>query len=345
LHYPLGYRPALDGLRACAVLPVLLFHGGAPGFGWGWVGVDLFFVLSGYLITRILLQEQAATGRIDLLGFYRRRALRLLPALALLCAAFLVYAAVIGVAWHGAREVLVVTFYVGNWTRAFGLGLPQYLGHTWSLAIEEQFYMLWPLLMIALAAGARVPSALRVVAIMIVAVAGWRILLHLWGAHPDRLYNGSDTRADALLVGAALALVLALPARAARLAALARYAWLPAVVVIVALPALLPWDHRLMLLGGYSMLALAAAIILTAALDDGPSARRLGDPRLVWIGQRSYGLYLWHYPIMLAARTQFQVPEGVTLTLIEVAGAFLCATLSYRFIERPLLARRYASNA
>jgi peptidoglycan/LPS O-acetylase OafA/YrhL len=265
LHYPLGYRPALDGLRACAVLPVLMFHGGAPGFGWGWVGVDLFFVLSGYLITRILLHEQAATGRIDLLGFYRRRALRLLPALALLCVAFLAYAAVIGIAWHGAREVFVVAFYVGNWTRAFGIGLPQYLGHTWSLAIEEQFYMLWPLLMIALAASARVKAALRLVCAMLVAVICWRILLHVSGAHPDRLYNGTDTRADALLIGAALALALARPAVAARLATAARHAWLPAVAVIVALPALLAWDDRLMLLGGYSVVALAAAVILLAA--------------------------------------------------------------------------------
>jgi peptidoglycan/LPS O-acetylase OafA/YrhL len=308
--------------------------------------VDIFFVISGFLITSILLKEHAETGTLSLRAFYRRRALRLLPALSLLCFLFLWMSyTVLNIPMQGLKEVLITVFYFGNWTRAFGTGLPQYLGHTWSLAIEEQFYMLWPLLLLAiLAVSVRVTSALRLVVALVIAVICWRAVLTLHGATADRLYNGTDTRADALLIGAALALALATPAYAARLTSVARYLWLPATVVIVAVPALLPWDDRRMFLGGFSVVAMAAATILTAALTGGPLARILSNPAFVWIGQRSYGLYLWHYPIMLIGFLQFHMPQGSRLSLIEVTGAFVLATLSYRFIELPFLERRYVSS-
>jgi len=207
MYYPLGYKPALDGLRALAVLPVLLFHGGVPGFQWGYIGVDVFFVISGYLITDTLLKEQAETGCISLLGFYRRRALRLLPALALVCLAVLLFMGLVANSWNQAwREIAIVAFYAGNWTRALGTGLPQYLGHTWSLAIEEQFYIRWPALLLAiLALNPTIISSLRLILALVIAVTCWRIFLALYGASADRLYNGTDTRADALLIGAALA--------------------------------------------------------------------------------------------------------------------------------------------
>jgi peptidoglycan/LPS O-acetylase OafA/YrhL len=346
LYYPLGYKPALDGLRAFAILPVLLFHGDTPGFRWGYVGVDLFFVISGYLITSILLNEHARTGHISLMGFYRRRALRLLPALAALCLVFLLYSAVVlHNLTQGSREVFIVALYFGNWTRAFGTGLPQFLGHTWSLAIEEQYYMLWPtLLMVILALSSRVTSALCLIAAVVIAVISWRAVLTFHGATPDRLYNGTDTRADALLIGSALALALATPVLAVRLKSIAFYLWLPAALVIVAVPTLLPWDDKRMFLGGFSVVATAAATILTAAITNGPLARILSNSVFVWIGQRSYGLYLWHYPITLLGILQFHMLPGSRLSLIEVTGAFALATLSYRFIEHPFLERRYASS-
>jgi peptidoglycan/LPS O-acetylase OafA/YrhL len=195
------------------VLPVLLFHGGAPGFHWGYIGVDVFFVISGCLITGILLNEHAQTGQISRLAFYRRRALSLLPALVVLCAVFLCFAvAVFHIPKQGAQEVGIVLLYFGNWTRAFGSWLPQYLGHTWSLAIEEQFCTVWPLLILALVSFR--PSArlvFRVVMALPLAVACWRTFLMLEGAAAERLYNGTDTRADALLIGAGLACALAIP--------------------------------------------------------------------------------------------------------------------------------------
>jgi peptidoglycan/LPS O-acetylase OafA/YrhL len=346
LYYPLGYKCELDGLRACAVLPVLLFHGGMPGFGWGYVGVDLFFVISGYLITCILLKEHAQTGRVSLLDFYRRRALRLVPALAALCLAFLLYAALVLHNWNqGAKEVFVVAFYFGNWTRAFGMGLPHYLGHTWSLAVEEQFYMLWPLILPGvLALGARLASrALGFVLILIVVVTSWRVWLALQGATTDRLYNGTDTRADALLFGSALASGLAVPSFASRLTSAARYLWFPAIVIFIAVPHILPWNDRRLSFGGFSVVALAAATILIAVLNEGWLARILGNPALVWIGQRSYGLYLWHYP--LTCVLQFQMHPGRRLSFVEVVCTFALAAFSYRFIEHPFLMRRYATGA
>src|SRR5262245_21094061 len=207
LCYPLGYKPELDGLRAVAVMSVLLMHGGMPGFHWGYIGVDLFFVLSGYLITSILLREQLRTGQISLLSFYQRRALRLFPALAVLCIVFLAYAFfVLRDPTQGLREIVVVALYLSNWTRAAGLNFPEWLGHTWSLAIEEQFYLLWPLVLLAISAARRPIPLLLAVAGAIVAVSCWRLTLVMHGASTDRLYNGTDTRADALLMGVALAL-------------------------------------------------------------------------------------------------------------------------------------------
>jgi peptidoglycan/LPS O-acetylase OafA/YrhL len=346
LYYPLGYKPALDGLRAFAVLPVLLFHGGAPGFQWGYVGVDLFFVLSGYLITTILLKEYTQTGRISLISFYRRRALRLLPALAALCLAFLLYAAVVlRNLPRGLKEVSIVVFYFGNWTRAFRMGLPYYLGHTWTLAIEEQFYLLWPVVLLAvLALNSRVTSALRLIVLLIIVITCWRVILTSYGANADRLYNGTDTRADALLIGAALALALAAPMFLRRIAAFARSFWLPATAIIVVVPIFFPWNDRHMFIGGFSVVALAAATILTAALDGGMLAQILSNPAFVWVGQRSYGLYIWHYPIMLVGHLYFHIPLGFWLTAIEVGCTFAVATLSYKFIERPFLERRYVNR-
>jgi peptidoglycan/LPS O-acetylase OafA/YrhL len=347
LYYPLGYKPALDGLRAFAIMPVLLLHGRILGFQWGYVGVDLFFVISGYLITTVLLREYLKTGRISFTGFYRRRALRLFPALAVLCLAFLLYAAIVlRNLPEGLEDVLVVVFYIGNWTRAFSLALPRYLGHTWSLAVEEQFYMLWPALLLAiLALSSNATSALRFILALIVVVTCWRAMLVFTGAGPDRLYNGTDTRADALLIGAALSLAFATSPSMKRLALLSRYLWLPAAVVIVALPTLFSPDGQYMLLGGFSVIALAAATILTATLDGGLLSRILSNSAFVWIGQRSYGLYLWHYPIMLAGRLDPHLPQGRKLTLIEIACAFVFASLSYKFIERPFLERRYENGS
>jgi peptidoglycan/LPS O-acetylase OafA/YrhL len=346
LYYPLGYHRALDGLRACAVLPVMFLHGGLPGFHWGYTGVDLFFVISGYLITSILIKEHTQHGRISLIDFYRRRALRLFPALAALCIAVLLYTVLIlRDPMTGIADVAVTAAYLSNWTRAFALGLPRYLGHTWSLSIEEQFYLVWPVLLIlVLGRGATVRAVLRLVIILAIATVCWRVGLSLQGASGERIYNGTDTRADALLIGAALGLMLSTPAMTIPLYALGRRLWVLAVAILIGLPAILTYDSRPMLLGGYTVVALAAALVVAAALSDNCLSRALGHPALVWIGRRSYGLYLWHYPIMLIGLNN-AIPKGLSLTVIETAGAFAFAMLSYWCIEQPFLRRRYRAYA
>jgi peptidoglycan/LPS O-acetylase OafA/YrhL len=177
---------------------------------------------------------------------------------------------------------------------------------------------------------------------LVAAVIFRRAYLTAAGASVDRLYFGTDTRADALLIGASLALTLSMPRIAPHAAALTRYLWFPAAVIVVAVPAAFPWFDRRMFYGAYSVVAFAAAIVVAATLYDDLLARLLGNRVLVWIGRRSYGLYLWHYPIMLLLLLRFHIPDGIRLTLLEGAGAFGLAALSYRFIERPALELRYA---
>ncbi len=340
--YPLGYNPSLDGLRAFAVLSVLLYHAKIAGFGWGWNGVDLFFVLSGFLITGTLLLEIERDRSIDLWAFYRRRALRLFPALILVCLAFLLFSAFTKVGLERALvEVGIVAVYAGNWTRAFDQGIPGHLGHTWSLAIEEQYYLLWPLALIVLAPFSKYRRQLMLAIVaFVLCVACWRAFLYLQGASTNRLYNGTDTRADALLIGSALAFGICADAVKVAVRLATQWLWLPAVATIIILPLAFGWDSATMLCGGYTLIAIAGAILVMATCADGPVRSLLGMQPLVWIGQRSYGLYLWSHLIVSACQDVFQLPAAVAGP-ISIVGAFICATVSYSLVERPFLRLRY----
>jgi peptidoglycan/LPS O-acetylase OafA/YrhL len=192
--------PELDGVRAVAVLLVMLFHIAYPAMPGGWVGVDIFFVLSGFLITSILLNEHEATRRIDLKAFYIRRARRLLPAVTFLLLCYGTFLIAIGQSIRKAAVAFAAThLYAVNWLMAFDAPVdfgPFY--HFWSLSIEEQFYLLWPLSLIGLLAVRRVR---RRIPILLMTAAGlisaWRIVLYLSGATADRILYGFDTRADA----------------------------------------------------------------------------------------------------------------------------------------------------
>jgi peptidoglycan/LPS O-acetylase OafA/YrhL len=345
LHFPLGYRPALDGLRAIAVMPVLAFHAGVPGFSWGWIGVDLFFVISGFLITSILLIERAANGRFLLLDFYRRRALRLLPALVMLGAVFTSYAVIVGRAAILPRELIPVIFYVSNWTRALypiSQGFPRYFGHCWSLAIEEQFYMIWPIALIVLLRISGRPWT--IVLATVAAIGLWRAGAALIGFDATRIYNGTDTRADALLIGAAMA--LSPPHVTAKLIGMARYLWLPMLAAVILIAEKFNWSGSVLAFGGFSMIAAAFTLVLLATLAKrGLFVALLSIGPMVWIGRRSYGLYLWHFPIFAVALFDFHIQSGTPLMIALVfGGAVGCATLSYRFIEVPFLAMRYSRH-
>jgi len=279
------HRPELDGLRGVAILVVLGAHTGVPGFadGGGGVGVTLFFVLSGYLITSLLLAEKARAGRVDLRAFYVRRALRLFPALA----AVLIVLAVLLVGGLVPQEASVgtdygivfigVIVYVANWVAVAGQSIGM-LGHTWSLAVEEQFYILWPALLLA---GLRLGRSRLVLMVLVLVFLDtpYRLLLDLNGGFMH-VFVGTDTRGDALLLGCVLALL--------------EIRWHPFVgwtglVGVGALAVAWPGDPGL---GAQILFIPAAAIVSTLAVAGCPTI--LAWRPLAFIGKISYGLYLWH---------------------------------------------------
>jgi peptidoglycan/LPS O-acetylase OafA/YrhL len=356
-------RP-LDGVRALAVLAVLATHAGVPFLPGGFVGVDVFFVLSGFLITSLLYEELAATGRIDLGGFWTRRARRLLPAALVMIVAVLaarpLFAPDSVVALRG--DAIAATLWSGNWrwalqgTDYFAQGgAPSPLQHTWSLAVEEQFYLVWPLLLLACCAARR----RRLLALSLAGAAASAIATYVLarGASPGRVYFGTDTRAQELLVGAALAALLAptwrwrgatplgrrspQPAGRPPLPLLLSACGLAALAGIAATEDGAPSEfrHGLLLLTALAAAALLAGVVL----DSGqPVARLLSTRPLVAIGRISYGLYLWHWPVYLALDGERTGLHGYPLAALRVAVTGALAGASFVLIERP--ARRFRAQ-
>jgi peptidoglycan/LPS O-acetylase OafA/YrhL len=341
LQFRLRYAPTLDGIRGIAVLGVMAVHA-APQSAytqWGYLGVDVFFTLSGFLITAVLLQEWSETGSIDFRNFYARRALRLLPALSLLLLASLLPVNPIS-AMERVKAALIALFYSANWVRAFAPDVRlAALGHTWSLSIEEQFYLLWPIALITILRFEALRK--RVVPILVIAVfacATWRLFLWSEGRSPLRLYNGLDTRADSLLAGCALSVMLAFgvlkPGFAMKKAA--------NLLALIAMPLVLmifisEWHDDFMLVAGYSVVAVLSAALIFAVVR--ASSTRLSGilsfPPLVWTGRISYGLYLWHYPVFEYVRGR-GLPRPLAL-LGMYGSVFLVAALSFYCVERPFL--------
>jgi len=338
--YPLGYVRGIDGFRGVAILLVLLFHV-SPRFTGGYLGVDLFFVLSGFLITGILLRGSAN----GLLGFYRRRALRLLPALFAFCLLFLAFALVALPDLRAAvTDVIVSVTSVANWTRAFGLGIPRHLGHIWSLSIEDQFYLLWPVVLFALIRYAGRRGALAATLALVAACAAWRIALTLSGETIERLYNGFDTRCDTLLVGCALALSgIGRPDGAPAVAAAVRVLWLPCAATLIAIMAAFQWADRPMFLGGYTLVALLGAVLIVATLQQTRFARMMEYAPLVATGRISYALYIWHYPVWFVLHLDYGL-SILAAGLLTIPLSFAGAAGSYFVVERPFLNLRYAAT-
>ena len=348
----LAYRPGLDGIRAVAVAAVVLFHGRVAGVPGGFLGVDLFFVLSGFLITSLLLEEHARTGGIDLVRFWLGRARRLLPAALLVIAVSLVAVALLSSADLPSLrgDALASALYVNNWHQLLAersyfaaFGRPSLLQHFWSLAVEEQFYLLWPLLLLVALRWLR-PARAALLALAGALASGLLMaLLHDPADDPTRVYYGTDTRATPLLIGVALA--FAWPAMrpgvrevrggarldldAIGLAGLALVLW-----------GVLDWGERdpFVYPGGLALAAVGAALLIASAAH--PSSRvgrALGWAPLVWIGARSYGIYLWHWPVMAMTRPRLDVDLSLWLLVpLQVVATLALAALSYRFVEMPI---------
>ena len=350
-------RPALDGVRALAVIAVAVYHFGGgsrtsvlPG---GFLGVDIFFVLSGYLITGLLLGEHSRTGSISLGRFWARRARRLLPALCLVLLAVAVWvwwAAPLSDYGRRRADVFWTLGYLANWHLAgagenyfasYGTASP--LRHTWSLAVEEQFYLLWPLLVLGLMAISRTSRGRRLVlagaAILGAAVSAIAMALEWSPASPSRAYYGTEGRVQELFVGALLAVLLS-RSGVPGVARLARLAPAGLVLLVVAMAVLSDAD-RLYYVGGALAVSLATAGLL-AGLELRPQsalARAFSWRPAVAVGRISYGLYLWHWPVAVALPigTDLTVEERWTRQLLRVVVTGLLAWGSYRWVERPIL--------
>ncbi|KLU60953.1 O-acetyltransferase OatA [Peptococcaceae bacterium CEB3] len=344
--------PGLDGLRALAVLAVIAYHLNLAWLPDGLLGVGLFFVLSGYLITDLLVAEWKLNGRIDLKNFWLRRARRLLPALFVMLAGVVVWLALVDPSRLSSLwgDVLAAVFYVSNWWFVFHhvsyfarFGPPSPLGHLWSLAVEEQFYLIWPLL---LWLGLRfVPKRGRLVGLILLgalASAAVMALLYQPGMDPSRVYYGTDTRAFALLMGAALALVWPSRRLTSTLPVTARSildaVGLAALLVVVYMMVRTNQYQTFLYRGGLVLFS-AAAVVLVAVLAHpaGRLGKMFGGQPWRWLGERSYGIYLWHYPVIVLTSPAVNT-GGVNVwrALGQVAASIGLAALSWRLVEDPI---------
>jgi peptidoglycan/LPS O-acetylase OafA/YrhL len=346
--------PGLDGVRALAVLAVIGFHEGASELPGGFLGVDVFFVLSGFLITDLLVARYTGTGRLDPAGFWARRARRLLPALAVMLVVVTAAAAVIEPAQRGPLRLalLAAATYTSNWYQilhhvsyfaaAAQFGAPAPLDHLWSLAIEEQFYLLWPVLLWLIVIRLPGRRARVVVALTGAAVSALAMTVQYTpGGDPSAVYYGTDTHASALLIGTALALAWPLRTLAAAPPVLARRieaAGLAGLVVLAWAAGHFSGSDPAVYPAGLLLAALAAAALVAAAAGQGLIAAVTGWRPLRWVGIRSYGIYLWHWPV-IALGTALAAPGAVSPWLwpVEIAVTIALAAASWRYVETPIL--------
>ncbi|NJM05578.1 serine hydrolase [Candidatus Gracilibacteria bacterium] len=376
----LPHLPGLDGLRALAVIAVLLYHAGI-GVSGGFLGVESFFVLSGFLITALLLAEWRAHGRIDLGAFWMRRARRLLPALVLVLLGTLLLAALLPAGeTRGLRgDILAALSYVMNWRLVLteqsyfdATTRPSLLQHLWSLAIEEQFYLVWPLVFIGGMYLLRRWGMLVVV--VLGACASLTLMAQLYepGSDPSRIYYGTDTRVGAILIGAALALVWSPWRWAEKSGARSQESedqnkeqrsWITeqgsrithyffelfgllALLGLLIGYSVLNESHPWLYPGGFVIISLATMLVIMAVTHPQGQllARLLELAPLRWIGERSYGIYLWHWPIFMVTRPQIDLPyEGWLVQTARIAAVIGMAALSYHCVEQPFRRHGFAA--
>ena len=352
-RHKLGYVPELDGVRGIAILFVLGNHTPLGRFSsllpGGFAGVDIFFVLSGFLITTLLVQEFDRTGYIRLRYFYLRRALRLGPALVAMLIVLCLFSFVAydkARARGNCRDALIALFYASNWVRIFSQNQLGHLAHTWSLSTEEQFYVLWPIILLALL---RVTKKRRYVVIVAAAIAllSWLVNIHLVRQMVStrrvflHLCFGLDSRAETLMVGCILAVVLTSGAVHEKTRPGLQQCLM--VLAPLSLACLLAFSVFGNLIGdawfyfGFVVLALLAPVLVLDAMVSQRSwtKRLLGMKWLVWVGSVSYGLYLWHWPIF-TAMNGFGL-KGWVVVLIGMPLTFAFVLSSYYLMERPIL--------
>jgi peptidoglycan/LPS O-acetylase OafA/YrhL len=352
---PLGYQPGLDGLRGVFVVAVLLFHGGFAWASGGFMGVSAFFTLSGFLICSLLVDERADTGRIDLGRFWVRRARRLLPAAWLALGGVLLYGATLAspsVQRDLQGDVLAALAYVANW-RFIASGSsyealfaePSPVTHLWSLAIEEQYYLVFPLLLVGVMAVGRGRRVVLGATLAVLAVAStvWMAVLFDPGVDTARVYYGTDTRVAEMLIGAVAALFwrrwrLDVPARPSRRASQTtlQVAGMAALVAIVASWSQLGVSSAVLYRGGFALHALLVVVVLFAAVQPGPVRALTAFEPLRRLGLISYGVYLFHWPIFLWLNPVRTGLDGWALFSLRVGVTLAVSITSYLLVERPI---------
>jgi len=343
--YPLGYSPALDGLRGLMTLAVLGAHTRILLFPGAVAFMDVFFTMSGYLITSLLINDYQRRGRIDLKKFYKRRFMRLYPALVAMLVCLLI------VAWFFSSEfkmrmidAAVAFFYISDYWRAYnGPGL-WYTAHTWSLSVEEQFYLLWPLTFLVLLRY--FGMSWKTVSVILIGALGfalWRAWLTYDGASILRLYNAFDTRADALLIGCALGVTLKLIDLASypRLCKVLSWSLLPLCASGLIMALKLHDDMRWYYYVAPLMTAIPGAICTAALLQPQRNFMHafLENPVPVFCGRICYGLYVWHYPVFSLLRGEFHA-RYIVVFLVGWPIVFTSAIASYYLIERHFMRAR-----
>jgi len=341
----LGYRPALDGIRGIAIVAVMLTHAGLVTNLAGFIGVDVFFVLSGFLITALLVGEWDEFNRISLTQFYWRRALRLLPALLLMLACIAAFEWLTDTrrsALLTSGGALLALSYVSNWTDTLGYYQGQIFGHTWTLSIEEQFYLLWPLVIILLLrrASSR-QSTIRFIFLAAFLAMVCRLALLYIGETEYRISRGTDTRADALLMGSVVGMMFAsglLPNRAwvkKLLGVLGLLVFVVVALIFLGFYQRFPGQFKINFIYGAVSFVTAILILHLVGSEAGRLNWILSRPWLVYVGKISYGLYLWHYPIFRL--TQLKEFPRATELAIEMSLTLLMTLVSFHLLERPLL--------
>lgn len=346
------YISGLDGLRAISVLAVILYHLHIDGIDGGFLGVTVFFVLSGYLITDLLINEFEKNGRIDFKSFWIKRFRRLIPALVLMLVALVTWITLFQRSFlEGLREeVAAAFFYVSNWYYILQdhsyftkFAPPSPLQHMWSLAVEEQFYIIWPILMLLALTFIRSKGKLAIFIVLLSFISAEAMaFMYSPDADPSRVYFGTDTRAFSILLGAALAFVWPSaklsPNVTPDLKKVLNIAGLVSLGILIILMIFTQEDGSFLYYGGMYLASAVTAVLIAVIVHPANSIAKIFSIKpLLWIGERSYGIYIWHFPIIVLLGIAVKTDEinGMKI-LLALVLTFILSALSYRFVENPI---------
>lgn len=344
------YMPGLDGVRAVAVIAIIIYHLNPQWLSGGFLGVDTFFVISGYLITSLLLTEYHNTGKIELMSFWLRRVKRLIPAVL-----FLVMGVIVLSLFFMPTEIqkvradsIAAIFYVSNWwyimqnVDYFEQFAVQPLKHLWSLAIEEQFYLVFPIVLLSLLSFIRRLKSIRIIFLILLVISMIAMMvLYVPNENVARVYFGTDTRIQTLLMGVLLALVwppFQLKAKVNRqMRTMIDTAGVVGLAILFICFKFVSETNSILYYGGFFLISTVTLLVIASSVHpSGYFAKFLGNKVFTFIGSRSYSLYLWHYPIIVLIHHQFvqgQIPPLVYV--VEILLMVLMAEFSYKFIEQP----------